>query len=402
MAANAAILFAAEAYTLSGPKLMGRQAAGNAFLRAAVAGREGEALWGYTPTRQAAEQFGSLVQEIDPAATAMWCPADRLDLLETIGTLYLPGPTMAAAARLRLRQGAAAYSLCGVTHTTASHQAMDSIAELMTGPLMPWDALICTSQAVVETVRLHLQAEADYLSWRFGQSQNIHIPRTPVIPLGVHCQDYDFSPDERARARAALDIAEDEVVALFVGRLSFHGKAHPDAMYQGLQAAAQNTGAKLTALQCGWFANDAIEEAFKSGAAMTCPNVRRMFIDGRDAASRNSCWAAADIFISMSDNIQETFGLTPIEAMAAGLPVIVGDWDGYKDTVRDGVDGFRIESRMPAPGLGAALARVHEAGTIDLRPLLRPRLPIGLVRSGGARRPDRRACGRCNAPAPDG
>ena len=28
--------------------------------------------------------------------------------------------------------------------------------------------------------------------------------------------------------------------------------------------------------------------------------------------------------------------------MAAGLPVVVSDWDGYRDTVRDGVDGFRI------------------------------------------------------------
>jgi glycogen synthase len=54
----------------------------------------------------------------------------------------------------------------------------------------------------------------------------------------------------------------------------------------------------------------------------------------------------------MSDNIQETFGLTPLEAMAAGLPVIVGDWDGYKDTVRDGVDGFRIPSLMPPAPLG--------------------------------------------------
>lgn len=36
--ANAAILFEPDGYLLDGPKLMGRQAAGNAFLRAAVAG----------------------------------------------------------------------------------------------------------------------------------------------------------------------------------------------------------------------------------------------------------------------------------------------------------------------------------------------------------------------------
>ena len=34
---NAAIFFEPDGYVLSGPKLMGRQAAGNAFLRAAIA-----------------------------------------------------------------------------------------------------------------------------------------------------------------------------------------------------------------------------------------------------------------------------------------------------------------------------------------------------------------------------
>ena len=33
------------------------------------------------------------------------------------------------------------------------------------------------------------------------------------------------------------------------------------------------------------------------------------------------------MFVSLSDNIQETFGLTPIEGMASGLPLIVSDAD---------------------------------------------------------------------------
>jgi alpha-maltose-1-phosphate synthase len=68
------------------------------------------------------------------------------------------------------------------------------------------------------------------------------------------------------------------------------------------------------------------------------------------------------MFVSLSDNIQETFGLTPVEAMAAGLPVVVTDWDGYRDTVRDGVDGFRIATWAPRAGTGDGLALAHEMG----------------------------------------
>jgi glycosyltransferase involved in cell wall biosynthesis len=364
MSRNAAILFEPDAYLLSEPKLMGRQAAGNSFLRAAIAGRNEQPLFAYTPNQKSAEVFSRLVKTLEPAAEGHWIPADRLDLLAQIGTLYMPGPGLDAAAKLRLHAGSAAYSLVGVTHTTASHRAMEAITGLLAAPVMPWDALICTSSAVLETVKLLLNSEIETLRWRFGSQINVTLPQLPVIPLGIHCADFDFTADIRAVARAALNISEDEIVLVFVGRLSFHAKAHPHAMYLAAQEVAKSTGKKVTLLQCGWFGNDAIKASFIDGAAQFCPNVRTIFVDGRNPELARHSWAGADIFISLSDNVQETFGITPIEAMAAGLPVIVSDWNGYKDTVRDGVDGFRIPTIMPPPNLGENFAKMHEAGTI--------------------------------------
>jgi hypothetical protein len=48
--------------------------------------------------------------------------------------------------------------------------------------------------------------------------------------------------------------------------------------------------------------------------------------------------------------------------MAAGLPVVVSDWDGYKDTVRHGTDGFRVPTCMPEAGLATDLAYLHAVG----------------------------------------
>lgn len=360
---NAAILFEPEGYVLAGDRVMGRQAAGNAFLRAAV--RVLDPLWAYTPHEGSARAFGELVRALNPAAQPRWVPADQLGTLARIGALYLPHPGLDGPARLRLRIGPAAYSLCGVTHTTASEQAMRTIAGLLSAPVMPWDAMICTSRAVLATVREVLQAELEYLRWRLGPARSPPLPSLPVIPLGVHTDDFAFAEDERQAARQALGIGPDEVVALFVGRLSFHAKAHPHAMYLALQEAQRRTGRKVTLVQCGWYGNDGIRQAFQRGVGTFCPQVRGLFTDGTDAEQRRRSWAAADLFVSLSDNIQETFGLTPIEAMAAGLPVVVTDWDGYKDTVRDGVDGFRIPTWMPPPDLGEGYARGHESGAIN-------------------------------------
>jgi hypothetical protein len=91
------------------------------------------------------------------------------------------------------------------------------------------------------------------------------------------------------------------------------------------------------------------------------PSVRFYYLDGRDPGARFSIWSAADIFCSLSDNIQETFGLTVVEAMAAGLPVLVSNWNGYRDSVEHGVDGLLVDTAIP-PGPSADAAYRYVSG----------------------------------------
>jgi hypothetical protein len=116
---------------------------------------------------------------------------------------------------------------------------------------------------------------------------------------------------------------------------------------------------------CGQFPNEAVHDAFLKAVAVYAPHVRAVWVNGKDFEAYNRAWAASDIFVSLSDNLQETFGITPVEAMASGLPVVVTDWDGYKDTVVDGVTGFRVPTWMPPPDIGMSLAAAFEAGAIN-------------------------------------
>ncbi|MBX3484787.1 glycosyltransferase [Phenylobacterium sp.] len=354
-----------DAYDMAKVELMGRQSAGNGFLRAAVEGRGAHPIYGFAPVSASADGFRAMVRGIDSTAAFEFIPALQLERVAAVGVLYLADITVATHARLRQRVGLSSFSLCGVTHTTASTTAMDEIVGLLREPVAPWDALICTSTSVIETVRRLHELERDYQRWRYGRDVRGEPPQLPLIPLGVHCDDYAFDEAAREAGRRALGLQPDEVAALFIGRLVFHAKAHPYPMFRGLQAAAERTGRKVVLVMAGWFPNDSVAAAFKDGARQFAPDVRCLWIDGRQPDLRDHCWAGSDIFVSLADNIQETFGLTPIEAMAAGLPAVVSDWDGYKDTVRHGVDGFRVRTLMPEAGMGQAVARALEAGALN-------------------------------------
>lgn len=353
-----------DGYDIGRERLLGRHAAGHGLLRAAIAAADGQPIIGYGPDLKAAQAFADLVRSLDPTVQVRYALSDDVSALAQAGVLYLADPILGPPARFRLRAGPAAWSLCGVTHTTASTSAMDQIAGLFSEPVTSWDALICTSAAVVETVRVVHEAEADYLRWRLGPEVRLSTPQLPVIPLGVHTDDFAFSDEERANARRDLALEADEVCALYVARYSPYGKAHPLVMFQGLEAAARRTGRQVALVLCGWSATPGADELYRSSAAEFAPSVRVLFADGRLAAERNRAWASADLFVSLVDGVQETFGLTPIEAKAAALPVVCTDWNGYRDTVRDGVDGFRIPTWAPSAGMGDAIGRAFEAGTL--------------------------------------
>ena len=376
---TAAIYYHPEAYTTSGPKLMGRNAAGESFLKGFLRHSKAPEFWAQVQKPEHGQHFAQTVKAQGRAEEVKVVDKSTLSALQDIGTVYYPGPGIGEHAFHRALAGGlgqtgrnphTAWSLCGITHTTSSAGAMDALAEIITAPVQPWDAIICTSTAVKDNVQRLLQAQVHYLQERLGISKLL-LPMLPFIPLGIHTQDFEFTQDQKSKARLSLGAENNSLVVLFMGRLSFHAKAHPLAMYQALQKAATKlaaAGKKIVLVECGWHANEFIEKAYQEAAAQACPNVKVVTLDGRQASARQTAWAGADVFCSLSDNIQETFGIVPIEAMAAGLPVVVADWDGYKDTVRHGVDGFRIATCMPEAGLATDLALRHalEIDTYDM------------------------------------
>lgn len=362
---NSAIYYEQEGFSTDGARLLGRQAAGESFLKGFLAHSGVDTLYCYTNHPGKFKGFESQIKNwSDNPPSARWIHQMNVGRLAEAGTLFLSGPSLSEYAWQRRHLPTNSYSLCGLTHTISSIEVMKAFGELGIAPLEEWDALICTSKSVRNTVDYVLQEWAEYLESRNGGK--VKFPaQLPIIPLGINCADFEPPKGIESWKKAFFEehgIQGGDIVILYIGRLAAHAKAHPLPMYQGLELAAKKTDKKLHLIQAGWFANEAIEKQFKGGAQKFCPSVNAIFLDGRKKEIREKIWHVADIFTSLSDNIQETFGITPVEAMAAGLPVVATDWDGYRETVRDGKDGILVRTVMPAPGCGQDLAYRYQVG----------------------------------------
>ena len=58
-----------------------------------------------------------------------------------------------------------------------------------------------------------------------------------------------------------------------------------------------------------------------------------------------SLYNKASLVLNLSDKhkVIETFGLTALEAMSAGLPVVVPTVGGIAEMVEDGINGYKID-----------------------------------------------------------
>jgi glycosyltransferase involved in cell wall biosynthesis len=351
--------------------LVGRQVAGREFLDAYLTHAAGLDVVAVVWSRTGAQSLARLCEQSPPGRprrTLRVVPMDAF--LDTFCTsppapvLYTPCPPDPSFAWARRHRGPGAFALSGVTHTLCTAGAARVLCDLLTAPYEPYDALICTSAAVVRMVRAVTGAYADYLRERFGGNPELR-PRLETIPLGVNPERYrPATPAERAARRAALNVAENEVAVLFVGRFTPHAKAHPFPMFQGLARAAAATGQRVHLILSGWAPNDALMRAFLETLHTFAPGVPVSIVNGMDPDLRFGVWQAADVFTSLADSVQETFGLVIVEAMAAGLPVVATDWDGYRDLVVDGETGFLVPTVMVRDGTADATMRLL-LGAVD-------------------------------------
>jgi D-inositol-3-phosphate glycosyltransferase len=171
--------------------------------------------------------------------------------------------------------------------------------------------------------------------------------RIRVVPCGY--SPLELGPLPKSEARARLGLAQDEHLILQLGRMV--PRKGVETAIRGLASLLRDHDLPARLVVVGG-------DSARPDPALT-PELGRLmaiaeeeeiaelvlFEGQRDRGRLRDYYAASDVFISTP--WYEPFGITPVEAMACGVPVLGSAVGGIKSTVVDGRTGYLVPPRDP-------------------------------------------------------
>jgi phosphatidylinositol alpha-mannosyltransferase len=167
------------------------------------------------------------------------------------------------------------------------------------------------------------QAAASFVQERFGPGIRI-VPNGCDVDLFAHADPAEGLPAGRR--------------FLWVGRLD---------PQKGFPVAVEAFGLLAEELPDLWFVVVGEGQELAALSRLSRPARQRVKLVGRVAHDRlPGYYRGADVYVSPALG-QESFGLVLVEAMASGVPVVASDIPGYREVVRNGVDGTLVPPGDP-------------------------------------------------------
>ncbi|SDN32660.1 Glycosyltransferase involved in cell wall bisynthesis [Desulfonauticus submarinus] len=233
------------------------------------------------------------------------------------------------------------FPITGTTHSLSYKNFIHAYFSHLWTDWIGNEAIIATSfsgKKVLKNFYAHLsqnyKLEAKYLP-----------PKIVNIPLGI--PDIYFSHQDKKNLRKKYNLPLNDPIFIYVGRISHYSKMDILPLLRALSQAQIIIGKPLHLILAGYVD---IEQhnlnTIKNLAQNTKINIH-LFPNLKEI-TKIELLQTSDIFLSLSDNIQETFGLSILEAKASKLAIIASHFDGYKELLHHKVDSFLIPIFSPS------------------------------------------------------
>jgi glycosyltransferase involved in cell wall biosynthesis len=196
--------------------------------------------------------------------------------------------------------------------------------------------------------------------------------RPALIPCGFDPEE--LAPVDKAVARVMLGLDPEERIVLHLGRLV--PRKGVDNVIRGAARLRRGHYVSTRLVIVGGETDEADPSATPEIARLRRIAAEEDFADAVTFAGRRGrgvlryFYSAADVFVTTP--WYEPFGITPVEAMACGTPVVGSNVGGVKSTVRDGLTGYLVPPDAPDE-LAERLARLYRFPALAERMAVRAR-----------------------------
>ena len=221
------------------------------------------------------------------------------------------------------------WPICGLTHGLSANTLIPSYSWNYFSALQSNDAIICTTaagQGVLRSIFANLDS-----SQAISGTRRTYIPiQTPIIPLGIEVVN-DLATSQKSNGFLVLSI----------GRLSPSHKADLRPVIAAF-LTVDGLPNDSTLILAGDDSQGHIAPSLQEFANGFVSPRKVVLMPDIAASMKSSLYQMADVALCLSDTYQETFGISVLEAMAAGLPVVAPSWNGYRDLVSHNDTGFLV------------------------------------------------------------
>lgn len=165
-----------------------------------------------------------------------------------------------------------------------------------------------------------------------AQARESMLSRFPIshIPHGINTKIYQ--PLDKITCRADLGIPDDKKVIMFAAVNTKEKRKGGDLLLQALAQLPERIKKDVVILTLGKAGQELADIA-------QLPAINMGFIESD--RQKSTIYSSADIFVTPTRG--EAFGLTILESIACGTPVVAFGVGGVLDLVKPGVTGYRAE-----------------------------------------------------------
>jgi len=245
-----------------------------------------------------------------------------------------PWNVRSARSALRSGIGEAEYDVA-ICHSAWSRTVFGPVVSKRGQPLVLWQHSAADRQHMLDRIARRIPINMAVCNSRFTETKQAvrepGVPTTIIHPPVPPPNKDDASPTHRAEIRAELGLSDETVAILQVGRLE-RGKGH----FEHLQAAARLADIPNWAILFVGGSLGSREEEYETELKRLLGDLglanRVRFLGETSDTSR--FYSASDIYCQPSVH-PESFGITYVEAMYAGLPVVATDIGAVPEVVSD-------------------------------------------------------------------